>query len=281
MNVHQQTLHFKLYKTVGTTRLWQIKGESNRSPFFYEAGIIIDYDGAPDAYAPRGSGLVGKDNLGNAVAITDKSGQSPWLVPPAKQTDPPTNPRWTPTYASTVRDHLTGASVRQTSGRYAGYYISESSLKDVWHAVRGPTQTDPAYQTDANVFPYVVLPGNLLKDSYVKVGDYALAINGQTGRYTFALYGDAKKKPVMGESSSALATALLGRSAPAARGIIYLVFPDSGISFDYHADLGQLPSSGMRWLRRYNDRLNLAAQITSCFSPEFPGVAQAFRTMGL
>lgn len=78
----QRTRNFKLYDTIGTTSVWQVKGAPAKSPLFYEAGVRIDIDGAPTAYAPRGSGLVGLDRLGNAVAITDKAGRSPWLHPP-------------------------------------------------------------------------------------------------------------------------------------------------------------------------------------------------------
>ncbi len=283
MTPSQRNSSFKLYKTVGLTSLWQVRGAPARSPFFYEAGVIIDLDGASRAYAPRGSGLEGLDLLGNAVAISDKAGRSPWLRPPRKQTDAPTNPLWTPTYKSTVRDPRTGASITQAEGPDKGFYISESSLKDVYHGVLGAPQTDPAYQTDAATFPYIVLPQRLVGDAGVQVGDYALAIHGASGRYSFAQYGDAKNAPVMGESSSALAKALglrHDRRGGTPRGIVYLVFPNSGLGPKLRSPLSLLEDNGRRWLQLYNDRIDLAHAVISCFTPEHPGVARAFAQLG-
>lgn len=282
MNQQQRASHYKLYKKVGSTFLWQVKGSAVNTPFFYETGMKIDFDGAPDAYAPQNNRTLSpKDNLGNALALRDKQGRSPWLSPPAKKTDPANNPNWTPTYASTVRNARTGASIIQRSGPYAGYYISESSLKDVFHGAFG---TEAELQTNANEYPYVVLPQNQLKDSRLQVGDYALAIHGRSGKYTFAVYGDSKNKSIMGESSSALAKALnlpYDRNGDTPGGVIYIVFPDSGLGPQMRCELSSLRRSAMRWLQLYDDRLDLVAQITACYSPEFPGVASAFASIGL
>ena len=128
MNFQQQALNYKRYKLAGTTTIWQIKGSPASSPFFYQAGLIVDFDGAPDAYAPpvwrpdlgHWAQVKGRDIIWNAVPVMDTNGQSPWLAAHHKQTDRPTNPHWIPTFSSTVRDK-TGASVIQSTGPTAGY----------------------------------------------------------------------------------------------------------------------------------------------------------------
>jgi hypothetical protein len=181
-----------------------------------------------------------------------------------------------------MRDPRTGASIQRTSGQYAGYYISESSLHDVWHkTMRGP-QLDPDYQINANVYPYIALPQKLLRNTGLKVGDYALAIHGTTGAYTFAVYADAKNVPVMAESSSALARALglrYDRHGGIGSGIIYVVFPDTRLGLNLPCALSDLRINGLRWLQLYDARLDLGVKISSCFAPEFPGVAKALRSL--
>ena len=157
-------------------------------------------------------------------------------------------------------------------------------MKDARHHHSGSVQADVAYQTDADTYPYVALPQALLQDSGITVGDYALAIHGRTGRYSFAAYGDAKNKHVMGESSSALAKALgvgSSRKGGIGRGIIYIVFPGSGSGFQRRCDLAALPANGLQVLKLFNQRMKLVSQVKSCFTPEFPGVASAFGRMGL
>jgi hypothetical protein len=199
MNDQQKKSHYHLYKATAATKIWQVKGAPVRSPFFYEAGITIDVDGAADAYAPRGSGLQGRDYLGNALPLKDSQGRAP------------KSPGWIPTYKSTLRDK-TGASVVQKSGPTQGYYIAETSLKDIFCDA-----TDVKRQTDATTYP---------------------------------------------------------------RGIIYIVFPDTGLGKELRCPLQDLSTNGKRWLDLYDDRLDLVKQVTDCFSPEYPGVAQAFRKLG-
>lgn len=182
-----------------------------------------------------------------------------------------------------MRDPKTGASIVQASGPSRGYYISETSLKNIYAgALRGP-QTDPDYQTDAMIYPYIVLPSKLQHNASIRAGDYALAIHGATGRHTFAQVGDAKKVPVMGEASSALARALglpFDRDGGAARGVVYVAFPESGLGPKHRAPLGLLAENGRRWLELSNTRLDLARHLRRCFTPEHPGVARALAQLG-
>jgi hypothetical protein len=63
------------------------------------------------------------------------------------------------------------------------------------------------------------------------------------------------------------------------RGIVYIVFPDSGLGKEMRCPLENLPANGKRWLDLYDRRLDLIQKVTACFSPELPGVAVAFRTL--
>ena len=64
--------------TVGSTSIWQIEGQT---AFFFEAGMAIDADGAPQAYHPEPDSNLGLDFLvnagspGNWFGIVTDSGQ--------------------------------------------------------------------------------------------------------------------------------------------------------------------------------------------------------------
>ncbi len=272
MKDNAKASNYKIFKHAKNAILWQAKGTVQPSPFFYTCGMGIDFDGAPDAYAVPGQGKIGRDNLDNAIPLADKAGR------------PPRSPGWIPTYQSTVRDPRTGASIARTSGPGAGYYISESSLKDIFHAAAfGGVSTDPAYQTDANTYPYLALPLDFLKDSRLQVGDFAMAIHGVTGAHSFAVFGDTKNKHIVGECSSALAKALglpSARNGGATKNIVYVVFPGSGLGPKMRCELSELDRSGMRWLELYDNKLDLVKKVTDCFDPELPGVRLAFRDLG-
>ena len=48
---------------VGGVSIWQLQGQT---AFFYEAGMAIDVDGAPQAYHPEPDSNLGLDFLANA-----------------------------------------------------------------------------------------------------------------------------------------------------------------------------------------------------------------------
>lgn len=176
--------------TIGSTTVFRASGA-----LVYSSGLMIDADGAPNAYGPDGKGL---DHLANA----GKPGN------------------W---WGVVTRD---GQPVVQgESDPYPGYYVSTTSLEDKQYAA-----TDPRRYVDSGTVPYVVLPPALLKEA--KLGDFAAVINESNGRVAYAQVADVGPKDKLGEGSIALAAALGIKSDPkrggVGSGIRYVVFPKSG-----------------------------------------------------
>lgn len=163
---------FRLLKTVGNTHVWQIKGSSLRSAFFFETGIGVDVDGAPNAYAPNNA--IALDYLANAGhpgnwwgVITDNQGR-----PIVQHLGPPSQPM-------------------------TGYYISTTSLFDAAFA-----EDDVRRYVDATRIPYLALPPAYLAETGLQIGDLALVINTQNGKFCFAIFADTKYHPVLSEVSA-------------------------------------------------------------------------------
>ncbi len=84
----------------------------------------------------------------------------------------------------------------------------------------------------------------------LRIGDLAMVINGDNGKYTFAIYADWKSG--VGEASVAVAKAL-GLSTSAANGgtdddILTIVFPGSGAGQGTIPSVGSIPTSGLKQL---------------------------------
>ncbi|OJJ20581.1 hypothetical protein BKI52_19195 [marine bacterium AO1-C] len=159
----------------------------------FKSGMSIDADGSPRAYHPKNIGL---DDLKHAGK----------------------NGNW---WALATRD---GVPVLQKSG----YYVSTTSLQDFRY-----TPWDQRRYTDAEKIPYIVLPPKVKQAGKVSLGDLAVVYNTQNHRWTYAIYADTGANTRIGEGSIALAK-LLGvnasaRSGGTRQGIVYLVFPGSGI----------------------------------------------------
>ncbi len=168
------------------------------SAFFYESGMTIDADGAPNAYHPDNSGL---DDLANAG--------SPG--------------RW----EGLAKDADGEPIVQGPNDPFPGYYVSETALAD-----RSKALNDPARYVDASRIPFVVLPGGMAREVGARPGDFAVVFNRRNGRSSYAIFGDVGPYDRIGEGSMALAENLGVRSdarnGGARRGILYLVFPGSG-----------------------------------------------------
>ncbi|MBN4002230.1 glycoside hydrolase family 75 protein [Nostoc sp. LPT] len=185
---------------IGEIPILQGNGES---AFFYEAGMSINADGAPNAYHPADKGI---DFLANAgysdnwwALVVDKNG-NPFIQ---GSTDP-----------------------------YPGYYISTTALFD-----SGFVKQDPRRYVDSTNIPYIVLPGNgdFRKATGVKLGDFAVVYNTNNEKLAFAIYADVGPKNQIGEGSIALSQAVgndplvqsrVRRGIP--KDIVYIVFPGSG-----------------------------------------------------
>ncbi|MDZ7956156.1 glycoside hydrolase family 75 protein [Nostoc sp. DedQUE09] len=185
---------------IGEIPILRANGES---AFFYEAGMSINADGAPNAYHPADKGIDFLANAGSpgnwwALAV-DKNG-NPFIQ---GSTDP-----------------------------FPGYYISTTALFDSEFV-----NQDPRRYVDSAKIPYIVLPGNgdFRKATGVKLGDFAVVYNTNNEKLAFAIYADVGPKNQIGEGSIALSQALgndpLVRSRVRQgipKDIVYIVFPGSG-----------------------------------------------------
>jgi Fungal chitosanase of glycosyl hydrolase group 75 len=168
------------------------------SAFFYESGMTIDADGAPNAYHPDNLGL---DDLANAGAPG----------------------RW----EGLAKDADGEPYVQGPDDPFPGYYVSATALADHSKAVN-----DPSRYVDASKIPFVVLPGGMAREIAARPGDFAIVFNRRNGKGSYAIFGDVGPHDRIGEGSVALAENLGirsdARNGGARGGILYLVFPGSG-----------------------------------------------------
>lgn len=166
--------------------------------FFYESGMTIDADGAPNAYHPDNSGI---DDLRNAGAPGNWEGLA--------------------------KDAQGEPFVQGPGDPFPGYYVSETALAD-----RSKAINDPARYVDASKIPFIVLPGGLARELGARVGDFAVVFNERNGRSSNAIFGDVGPFDRIGEGSVALAENLGirsdARNGGTWRGVLYMVFPGSG-----------------------------------------------------
>ncbi len=165
---------------------------------FYESGLSVDADGAPNAYHPDNIGL---DDLANAGApgfwegLAQDANGDPYIQGP----DDP----------------------------FPGYYVSATDLSD-----RTKAFSDPNRYVDASKIPYVVLPSGMEKQVAAHPGDFAVVFNLQNLKRSPAIFADTGPPNRIGEGSIALAENLGlwsdARNGGTTRGILYLVFPGSG-----------------------------------------------------
>jgi hypothetical protein len=172
--------------------VWRLPGSS---AFFFDAGMTIDADGAPNAYNPDNSGL---DDLANA----GEPGH----------------------WAGFVSDADGNPYIQGPDDPFPGYYVSCTSLSD-----REKKVSDPAKYVDATKIPYIVLPPQVAAEGGARLGDFALVLNLRNGRSAYAIFADMG---TMGEGSVALAERLAissdARRGGTAQGVRYIVFPGSG-----------------------------------------------------
>lgn len=177
------------------TRQVQVWRVEDHPAFFFEDGMTIDADGAPNTYNPSNTGI---DDLAYAgypghwgALATDRDGE-PYIQGP----DDP----------------------------FPGYYVSTTSLAD-----RTKRNSDPQKYVDASKIPYVVLPHEVAAQAGAHLGDFAVVFNERNGKMSDAIFADIG---TMGEGSVALADNLGlysdARQGGTRHGILYLVFPGSG-----------------------------------------------------
>ncbi len=212
----EDACNFNPWTTYRDDRLY-INGE-NTAYAFRSSHIHLDADGAPNAYHPddmalhctRGEGFKGLDCPANA----GYPGTSWWhtvLVPD------PGNP---------------GKAYVQTSGDFAGYFVSKTSLQDTVV----DDITDPRRYVDSTSVSYFVFPRSFYKRRGTGlIGDLGYALNTATGEKTSFVVADiGPSNAKLGEMSLHMAEALGGESPNARTGtgtpsgeILYMVFPYS------------------------------------------------------
>jgi hypothetical protein len=163
--------------------------------FFFEDGMTIDADGAPNAYNPDNTGL---DDLANAGFPGH--------------------------WGALAVDHDGMPYIQGLDDPFPGYYVSTTSLSD-----RTKRSNDPRKYVDASKIPYIVLPHEVAAQAGAHLGDFAAVFNVRNGKTSNAIFADVG---TMGEGSVALADNLglwsNAREGGTRRGIFYLVFSGSG-----------------------------------------------------
>jgi hypothetical protein len=170
---------------------------------FWQAGLAVDADGCPTAYAPLGSHLAALDDL----ACAGHPG------------------RWWGLVTDTGRPD--GTPIIQRSDDPApGFYVSTTALVDPSHPLR-----DPRRYIDSLHIPYLSIPPEL-ETAGARLGDVAMVINRSTGASSPVILADIGPRRKIGEGSIALATAIGLNSSPrhggTASGVVCILFTGSG-----------------------------------------------------
>lgn len=175
--------------------IWHLPGST---AFFYESGMTIDADGAPNAYHPDNTGL---DDLANAGSPGNWQGLA--------------------------KDGEGQPFVQGPNDPFPGYFVSATALAD-----RTKPVNDPARYVDASKIPFIVLPGGMARQIGARPGDFAVVFNRRNGQSSYAIFGDVGPSDRIGEGSVALAENLGirsdARNGGVRRGVLFLVFPGSG-----------------------------------------------------
>jgi hypothetical protein len=197
------------------------------SAFFYESGMTIDADGAPNAYHPDNTGL---DDLANAG----------------------TPGRW----EGLAKDADGEPIIQGPNDPFPGYYVSATALAD-----RSKPVNDPTRYLDASRIPFVVLPGGMARQLGARPGDFAVVFNQRNGKSSYAIFGDVGPYDRIGEGSMALAENLGirsdARNGGARRGILYLVFPGSGNGRP--RTIEEINAEGLKLLQAWEGSVSQAA----------------------
>ena len=178
----------------------------DRSGLLFKSRMMIDADGAHNAYHPTNNSLA-LDYLPNA----GKPGN--W---------------WGVVTDTGKRDGK--PIVQKAEDPCPGFHASPTSLCD-----SSKSRTDPRRYVNSAEVPYLALPKELVTHG-VRLGDLAVVVRGTTGACCGAVFADGGPSGKLGEGSVALARAL-GVPSSAKNGgtghrdIIYLVFPGSRIGW--------------------------------------------------
>lgn len=194
----------------------QLLRKSEKGPYVFSTSEVkVDADGAPNAYHPDDVGLHCTKGIGfkglDCPANGGYPSQSWWrsaIVP-----DPKNNNK----------------GYIQPDGRFKGYFVSQTSLKD-----KSKSSLDPEKYVDSTAVPYFVFPGKFIsKFGTGAVGDYGFALNLKSGKSSpFIVAEVGPPNAQLGEMSIYLGSALGGSDPNPRTGvgtpegkIIFVVFP--------------------------------------------------------
>ncbi|WNJ97196.1 glycoside hydrolase family 75 protein [Vibrio ruber] len=194
----------------------QLLRQAVKGPYiFATSNVKVDADGAPNAYHPDDVGLHCTKGVGfkglDCPANGGYPNQSWWrsaIVP-----DPKNNSK----------------GYIQPDGRFKGYFVSQTSLKD-----KSKSNLDPAKYVDSTAVPYLVFPGQFYsKTGTGFVGDYGFALNLDNGKSSSFIVAEVgPPKAHLGEMSIYLGSTLGGSDPNPRTGagtpkgkILYVVFP--------------------------------------------------------
>ena len=183
---------------------------------FTSSNVQVDADGAPNAYHPDDVGLdciKGESFKGLDCPANGGYPNQSW---------------WRDAILPDPLDNNKGYI--QKTGKYKGYFVSQTSLHD-----NTKPATSPERYVNASVVPYIVFPGklNMLKGTGT-VGDFGFAFNldsGKSSAFIVAEVGPTDAK--LGEMSIALGVALGGNPNPRTGAgkpggtNVFIVFPHS------------------------------------------------------
>lgn len=184
---------------VAGVKIWSVDGEPQS--FIFKAGLMVDCDGAPNAYGPNNVGI---DYTANGGDPTSGEPNAWWGGPVDKNNK---------------------AIIQKIYEPFPGFYVSGTSLINPAYA----EQSQYRY-TDAGSIPFIVLPGGHTNGA--KAGDVCLCYNEKTGDNCYGIFADVGPGSKIGEASMRMAYALAIPNDPKKGGteskiITYLVFPGS------------------------------------------------------
>lgn len=169
-----------------------------RGAWTFTAGMAIDCDGAPNAYALPGSGRIGLDAISNAGYMGH------WV--------------------GLACDNAGKPYIQGTSDPAPGYAVSQTALQDHSRPLSSPSR-----YVDADKVPYIVTPPELMGGKGVRLGDLAVAL--RLDRIVFCIVADIGPHSHYGEASMAAARPLNiddnPRSGGCSSGVTYVIFPGS------------------------------------------------------
>lgn len=222
--------HFAGQNAANTLDIWTSPGETT---FFFKAKLAVDADSSPRAYHPKPDDRLGLDDLANA------GGNGKWWAIHTDKNGVPT--------------------IQSAKDPAPGFYVSMTALYD-----KNRGGADPKRYVDSEEIPYIVLPGNVIKKTGARLGDFAVAINNGTA--VPAILADTGPKGLIGEGSIRLARSLGIDHNPRTggttkRAVIYVVFPKSGAGQGKLRTLAEIETEGKRLFENWGGLKRLEAVI--------------------